>query len=111
MLPVFNTIVQHVDYSSRTEINDVLNRFTETIRSVADPLFSKTYVYNTHPSFKVNSCIKNADWFDNECHTARNVYDEALRIFNSSKTDINREHLCTCKRIYKDLIRKKKACC
>jgi len=111
MLPVFNTIVQHVDYSSRTAINDVLNRFTETIRSVADPLFSKTYVYNTHPSFKVNSCIKNADWFDNECQTARNVYHDALRIFNSSKTDINREHLCTCKRIYKDLIRKKKACC
>ena len=81
MLPVFNTIVQHVDYSSRTAMNYVLNRFTETIRSVADPLFSKTYVYNTHPSFNVNSCIKNADWFDNECDTARNVYHDALRIF------------------------------
>ena len=111
MLPVFNTIVQHVDYSCRTSINNVLNRFTETIRSIADPLFSKTCVYKTNPSFNVDNCIKNAEWFDNECNTARNLYHEALRTFNSCKTDINRERLCTSKRHYKDLIRKKKACC
>ena len=70
MLPVFNTIVQHVDYSSTTSIYDVLNRFTHTIRSVADPLFCRTRVYNTNHSFNVNNCIKNADWFDSECDTA-----------------------------------------
>ena len=111
LLHVFNSIVQHIDYSSRSSINNMLNSFTETIRSVADPLFSKTCVYKTNPSFNVNSCIKNAQWFDNECNNARNLYHEALRTFNSCKTDINRERLCTSKKHYKDLIRKKKAYC
>ena len=111
MLPVFNSIVENIDCSSRASINDILNRFTETIRSVADPLFSQTCVYKTNPSFRANSGVKNSDWFDHECINAQHLYNDALRIFNSSKSDINRERLCTSKRYYKDLIRKKKACC
>jgi len=111
MLPAFNNIVHHIDFSSRSSINDVLNNFTETIRSVADPLFSKSRVYNTNPSFNVNTCIKHAEWFDHECVTARNLYHAALRVFNSCKTDTNREGLCSSKKYYKDLIRRKKAVC
>ena len=111
MLPAFNNIVHHIDFSSRSSINDVLNNFTETIRSVADPLFSKSRVYNTNPSFNVNTCIKHAEWFDHECVTARNLYHAALRVFNSCKTDTNRECLCSSKKYYKDLIRRKKAVC
>ena len=93
MLPVFNNIVQHIDYSSRTSINEVLIRFTETICSVADPLLSKTCVYKTDPSFHVNSCIKNAEWFDHECDGAQKLNHDALRILTPVK-QIQKENIC-----------------
>ena len=59
MLPVFNTILQHIDSSSGMSINDGLHRLTETIRNVADPLFSKKNMFIKQiTSFHVNKLYK-----------------------------------------------------
>ena len=78
-LPDFNRITGNIDSTSRSSINDALNSFTFIIRGVADPLFSKTCVYKTNPSFNIDSCTKNAEWFDNECITAR-IYITTLYV-------------------------------
>lgn len=110
-LPVLNDIVENIDYTSRMSINSVLDRFTTTIRDIADPLFSKVFSYSNKPSFDDNSCMKNADWFDNDCVDARLLYQEALRSYNIDKSDVNRITLCSRKKYYKDLIRRRKHCC
>lgn len=40
-LPLFNNIVNTLDCNSRQSVNNALNSFTDTLRNVADPLFSK----------------------------------------------------------------------
>jgi len=101
-------IVENIDCTSKLSINVAVEKFTTTIRNVADPLFLKSRVYKNKPTFFVDSCIKHADWFDNECIIARNQYHDALRCFNCIKSDINRKTLCEKKRIYKQLINKMK---
>ncbi len=109
-LPAFNDIVENIDCLDRVSINDALDLFTTTIRSVADPLFSKNCNYSNKPSFETESCMKSADWFDNDWVHARHLYQETLSNFNKNKIDVNRSTLCSRKKYYKDLIRKKKKC-
>ena len=107
-LPIFNDIVISIDNSNQLSINSIIDKFTATIRSEADELFSKSYKYSNKPSFNTDSSLKHADWFDNECITARNHYHDALKYFNLNMTDLNRKVLCEKKSVYKKLIMKKK---
>lgn len=105
-LPYFNQLTSDIDLEHRSSINNVINNFTDTIRRVADPLFIKCSTYTTKSSFLDKSLINNKEWFDVECTIARNCYLQALRVFNKSKNDANREYFCTCKKKYKDLCRR-----
>ena len=75
--------------------------FTETIRSVSDPLFSKLFTYCNNLTFDTSQVLKNADWFDRECKKSYRIYQPYLRLFNNDKTDVNRETLCDKRREYK----------
>jgi hypothetical protein len=107
-LPEFNYIVNNLNCNNRELVNNALNDFTKVLRSVTDPLFSKRCHVKSDYSFDDVFPVKHADWFDQECVNARNVYTEATRLFNSCKSDSNRIQLCESKKQYKHLIRKKK---
>jgi hypothetical protein len=71
------------------------------------------YTFNNKSAFVVDNCLnclKNADWFHNECASARDLYMDALNCFNLNKSDVNRANLCKSKLLYKKLIKKKKSC-
>ena len=84
----------------------MLNEFTEIIRVVADPLFSKSCYFKNKTGFKTYD--HNNDWFDHECVEYRKRYLDALNMFNLNKTYENRMVLCEHKKYYKDMVRKKK---
>jgi len=42
-LPKFNSIVEGIACNDRSSVNKAVNDFSDTIRSVADPLFSKCH--------------------------------------------------------------------
>ena len=52
--------------------------------------------------------VKKADWFDEECHTAKQAYFSAIKSFNSCKTDDNRINMFNKKASYKRLVKQKK---
>lgn len=107
-LPDFNRLTYNIDPSNRKSINDVMNNFTNTIRNVADPLFSKCFTHKKSSYFRDAAFVKHADWFDKECIDAKNQYLESLRIFNGCKNTVSREYFCKCKKFYKETMRKKK---
>lgn len=109
-LPGFNNIVQDIDCSNRLSINNTIDKFTDSIRSIVDPLFSNKYTYSNKPKYEEDSILKNADWFDVDCESARRLYLDALNCFNINKSDENRSNLCHYKKLYKHLIKKKKGC-
>ena len=92
---------------NREYINTLHNSFTIIIREVADPLFLN---HSSHKNVSYNDAahVKHADWFDNECVQAKNIYLQALRNFNFCKTTESRHLLCAQKANYKSLINKKK---
>ena len=108
-LPLFNTIVNTTDYLSRDSVNNMLLLFTNSIRDIADPLFSKECIFKDQVAFE-NYTSSNKEWFDSECIDARNLYLDALRCFNTDKTFNNRKVLCERKKEYKNIVRKKKCC-
>ena len=108
MLPQFKNVVSNIDCTNKESVNNVVNSFTNIVRSVADPLFSKQCTFKDTPVFDHDDCIKNADWFDVDCINARTYYLDALKLCNVYKTDQNRIELCRRKKVYKDLIRRKK---
>ena len=86
-----------------------MNDFTQVnIRDVADPLFSKVFYPNTDVNFNDKSCVKHSEWFDSDCINARNIYLNALNVFNANKSDPNRAFLCERKKEYKRVISIKK---
>ena len=107
-LPAFNLLTNAINISSKESVNNAIADFTNIVRSVVDPLFSK------HVSQKVNTCFNDAsyassaDWFDLECLQAKERYLQALRDFQHLDTNLSREHLCECKSGYKKLVRKKR---
>ena len=108
-LPIFNELVNSIDINSRTSVNYVLNNFT-TIVNVADPLFCHRVNsnYSGTSKFTDSELPNDHDWFDAECRQARQVYVNALNVFNSFKTHCNRQNLCRLKNAYKKLCSKKK---
>lgn len=107
-LPDLNNLVENINISDRSCINNVINDFTDIIRNVADPLFKKTCNSSYRPSFTDKSVVKDAEWFDRECVDAKKLYLDALRLYNICKTDTSRIHFCKCKHDYKTIVRKKK---
>jgi len=101
-----NKIVYNDNFLSRDSVNNMLNDFTITIRSFADPLFTKRCQYKQRVCYDDNF-VNNKNWFDSDCITARNTYRRALSQFNLMQPDENRIFLCECKRQYKGIIRKK----
>ena len=97
-LPLFNVAVDNIDCTSRQFINDAVNSFTNIIRSVADPLFSKTRTFTDIPYFNNNKFMKRAEWFDAECSHMRSIYLESVRVFNENKCEINRLNLLESKK-------------
>jgi len=54
----FYNIVEGIDCSDRSSVNKNVNDFSDTMRSVADPLFSKCHrIHKTH-YFVDQSCFK-----------------------------------------------------
>ena len=96
-LPSFNEIVQQ---ACSDEI--MVERFSNRICAAADPLFRRKS--NKLEPKKTNSC----HWFDLECKLAKNEYKSILKNFNKNKTPENRQILCTSKKKYKKIIRRKK---
>lgn len=62
---------------------------------------------NSSSLYKKRLCNK-ADWFDEECHTAKQMYINALQTFNRCKSNENRIIMCNLKWIYKPLVKRKK---
>ena len=106
-LNVFDTIVNK-EILDKSSINCMLNDFTSKMRSIADPLFAKHCHFKQHAYYSSN-IFNNKSWFDSECISARTCYKRALNQFNIDKTNDNRIYLCTCKKQYKDTVRKKKS--
>ena len=105
-----NTVVNHIDVDDRTSANSSVNRFSEILNEVAKPLFSRENICkqpHTSSAFN-NKLCKKADWFDETCSTAKQLYLDALRNFNNYKKDRKRIRMCTLKSRYKSLARKKK---
>ena len=84
-------------------LNDMINQFSETICSVANPLFEKSF-----PNNRSNTNSSQKDWFDTDCTAARNTYKQALSIYNRDKSYHNQVELCDRKRFYKNLTHRKK---
>ena len=99
--------MNNIDCSCKQSVNNIVNSFTDVLRDIADPLFTKQCRFSKTPHYQNNSCTKNADWFDTECTEARSVYLDALRVFNALNTPDSRHDLCTKKLHYKSLLRKK----
>ena len=105
-----NYVVSHIDACDRNSINSSVENFAEILNDVAKPLFSRQNVCkkpNSSNAFS-NRVSKKADWFDDECRAAKQLYFNALNEFNRYKTDDNRLNMCTLKASYKAIVRKKK---
>ena len=105
-----NTIVNQIDISDRSSINSGIENFSKLLNDVAYPLFSKKLCINPpnlSSLYNKRLCNK-ADWFDEECHTAKQLYCNALQTFNHCKSNENRIIMCNLKLIYKRLVKRKK---
>jgi len=107
-LTQFNNISSSTNVDSRASVNNTINLFTDAIRDAADPLFKKHIFPNVKPTFQDESIVKNKDWFDKDCRISRGRYLHALRTYNFTKNNTNREYYCQCKKSYKDLCKRKR---
>ena len=105
-----NYIVNQIDLSDRNSINSCVDNFTRVINEVANPLFSNVFCIKRKNTSTMsdNKICKKAEWFDDECRTAKQLYLDALYIFNSHKSDESRINMHDLKSRYKRLVRRKK---
>jgi len=54
----FDNTLRNIDCTNRESINNATCMFPETIRSVADPLFSKSFTYCNNPTFDTSQVLK-----------------------------------------------------
>lgn len=69
-LSSFNRLTENMQYNNRSSINNVVCGFTNIIREVADPLFSRRVCSNKSPNF-IENPVNDKEWFDNECSRAK----------------------------------------
>ena len=105
-----NSIVNHVDISDRNSINTCIENFSRVLNEIANPLFCKEVRITRSKSSTLseNKICKKAEWFDDECRTAKQLYLNALNIFSLHKSDENRINMHDLKCSYKRLVRRKK---
>ena len=105
-----NYIVNQIDLSDRNLINSCVDNFTRVINEVANPLFSKVFCIKRKNTSTMsdNKICQKAEWFDDECRMAKQLYLEALYIFNSHKSDESKINMHDLKSRYKLLVRRKK---
>ena len=104
-LTVFNELVMNCTVNTAQDMNTLVLNVTNTISDVANPLF----VTQSRTESTCNTNEKrNAEWFDNECIAAQQLYKRALNQFNNCKSYENRQVLCNMKHEYKRIVHKKK---
>ena len=74
-----NYIVNQIDLSDRNSVNSCVDNITRVINEVANPLFSKVFCIKRKNSSTMsdNKISKKAEWFDDECRTAKQLYLDA----------------------------------
>ena len=77
----------------------------DVINTVAEPLFC---VKGRNSRKGINCKRISMQWFDRDCYDAKQTYLNALRTFNFEKTTENRDNLRYKKKLYKNIVRKKK---
>ena len=105
-----NTAVSQTDISDRHSIDSCVENISTILHEAASPLFSKNICINppNTPCSSQNKISKKADWFDDDCRTAKQLYLNALNGFNRCKSEDNRNNMCYLKCSYKHLVKKKK---
>ncbi|XP_060587663.1 uncharacterized protein LOC132743153 [Ruditapes philippinarum] len=106
-LPQFNRLTEDMYIQDRASVNNILNEFTDTVRQVADPLFTR-YVSNRRDVHFVDNRTNDKEWFDLECKHARQRYIEAQRVFKRCNSEYSREQFLMLKSRYKQIVKKKK---
>ena len=106
-LPDINKIFDGINRRERKSVNDAVSDFVDVINEVASPLFKRQVNIESRCTSGVNRSTR-AKWFDDECREKKIEYINALRTFNTDKSTINREHLCDKRKVYKNLIRRKR---
>ena len=66
-LPAFNLLTNDINISSKGSINNVITDFTNIVRSVTDPQFSKHVSQKENSYFNDSSYASTAERFDLEC--------------------------------------------
>ena len=109
-LTYLNSIVNHIDISDRNSINTCVEKFSGVLNEVTNPLFCKevSTTRSKSSTLSENKICKKAEWFDDECRTAKQLYLNALNSFNLHKSDENRIHMHDLRCSYKRLVRRKK---
>ena len=105
-LPDFNRVTLNVDTEDRDSVNNSVNSFTDIIKEAADPLFSRQYSGMKKVEYRTTT-NKRVAWFDDDCKEAKSEYMDALKTFNRSKTEENRQLMCQKKLKYKSLVNMK----
>ena len=60
---------------------------------IGRPLFEKR-IYNGSYTTINSLNVKKADWSDDECTHAKQIYRQSLQNYNLSKTNLNRVDMC-----------------
>ena len=90
-------------------MNHIVNQFSSTIIELAKPSFRKDYTERSCTNdFSEKQLCKDSDWFDNDCHKARQQYKNALSLFYRNRSDFNRQQFCKLKKDYKKLCRQRR---
>jgi hypothetical protein len=75
-----------MNIQDRASVNNILNEFTDTVRHVADSLFTR-YVSNRPDVHFINNRTNDKEWFDIEYKHARQRYMEAQRVFKRRNSE------------------------
>ena len=102
--------MNHIDISDRNSINTCVETFSGVLNEIEKPLFCKEVrtTRSKSSTSSENKICKKAEWFDDECRTAKQLYLKFF-IFNLHKSDENIINMHDFKCSYKRLVRRKKA--
>ena len=70
-LPAFNSLIENVDSSDHTSVDNLISQFSSIIRNAGDPLFLKNCTINRGFNCKNSNTSK---WFDEDCKNAKHSY-------------------------------------
>ena len=106
-LPEINGVFGNIDRNSAECVNETVLSFVNIINEVAEPCFKQKKKDRPRGTFK-ETLYEQAKWFDNECRERKAKYIDAMRLFYSNRTEVDRIMLCEKKRIYENTVRRKK---